>query len=74
MVFFWLIFYKGVNLDENTQRELAKLKRKAVEIAGTIHDVVEDRLMTDYKELKPLSEQVILAVEEFYAYKKANNL
>lgn len=61
-------------MNENVTRELAKLKRKAVEIASAIHDIVEDRLMTDYKELRPLSEQAIAAVEEFYAYKKSNNL
>jgi len=61
-------------MNENNAKELAKLKRKAVEIAGAIHDIVEDRLMSDYKELIPLSEQAIAAVEEFYAYKKANNL
>ena len=61
-------------MEENSKQELAKLKRKAVEIASAIHDIVEDRLMTDHKDLLPLSEQAIAAVEEYYAYKKANNL
>ncbi|MEY4504759.1 MAG: hypothetical protein RL154_1055 [Pseudomonadota bacterium] len=61
-------------MEENKQQELAKLKRKAVEIASAIHDIVEDRLMTDYNDLKPLSEQAIAAVEKFHAYKKENSL
>ena len=38
---------------EEQKKELAKLKRLATEIAGQIHDIVEDTLWTEYKNLKP---------------------
>ncbi|MDR1911718.1 MAG: hypothetical protein LBQ52_05155 [Helicobacteraceae bacterium] len=61
--------------DENEmKRELAKLKREASEIASKIHDIVEDTLWSEYKELKPLSEELIAKCESFYAYKKTHNL
>lgn len=60
--------------NEDKQKELAKLKRKASEIASRIHDIVEDTLWSEYKELTPLSEEIIAAIEKYYAYKKANGL
>ena len=59
---------------EDTKKELATMKRKASEIASKIHDIVEDTLWTEYNELKPLSEQIIKAIDEYYEFKKANNL
>ena len=56
------------------KKELAKLKRQAVEIAGQIHDIVEDTLWTDYVKLPALSEQLKSAVEEANAFKDANGL
>ncbi|MGE4398729.1 MAG: CCE_0567 family metalloprotein [Campylobacterales bacterium] len=59
---------------EDTKKELATMKRKASEIASKIHDIVEDTLWTEYNELRPLSEQIIKAIDEYYEFKKANNL
>ncbi|HOI83634.1 MAG TPA: CCE_0567 family metalloprotein [Campylobacterales bacterium] len=59
---------------EDPKKELATMKRKASEIASKIHDIVEDTLWTEYNELKPLSEQIIKAIDEYYEFKKANNL
>jgi len=56
------------------KKELAKYKRQAVEIAGQIHDIVEDTLWTDYVKLPELSEQLKSAVEEANAFKDANGL
>ena len=52
------------------KKELAGYKRKVVELAGEIHDIVEDTIWTDYSRLIPLSEEVQTAmkvVEEFKA-------
>ena len=56
------------------KKELAKMKRQAVEIAGQIHDIVEDTLWTDYVKLPQLSEQLKSAVEEANSFKAANGL
>ncbi|WP_304546428.1 CCE_0567 family metalloprotein [Sulfurimonas microaerophilic] len=52
------------------KKELAGYKRKVVELAGEIHDIVEDTIWTDYSRLIPLSEEVQTAmkvVEDFKA-------
>ncbi|MGE4294548.1 MAG: CCE_0567 family metalloprotein [Campylobacterales bacterium] len=59
---------------EDEKKELAKIKREATEIAGKIHDIVEDTLWSEYNELLPLSQALITKCEQFYAYKKAHNL
>ena len=56
------------------KKELAKMKRQAVEIAGQIHDIVEDTLWTDYVKLPELSEQLKSAVQEANDFKEANGL
>ncbi len=52
------------------KKQLARLKRIASEFAGQIHDIVEETLWTDYKELPELSEKLIAAVEEVKAFQK----
>jgi hypothetical protein len=37
-----------MEIDE-AKKELAKLKREATEIAGKIHDIVEDTLWSEYE-------------------------
>ncbi len=59
---------------EDPKKELATMKRKASEIASKIHDIVEDTLWTEYNELRPLSEQIIKAIDEYYEFKNAHNL
>lgn len=55
---------------DEQKKELAKLKRKATEIAGQIHDIVEDTLWTEYSQLEPLSQQCIEACKKVDAFKK----
>ncbi|MDR2151346.1 MAG: hypothetical protein LBO72_00870 [Helicobacteraceae bacterium] len=62
-----------MEIDE-AKKELAKLKREATEIAGKIHDIVEDTLWSEYERLKPLSEELIAKCESFYAFKRSNGL
>jgi len=56
------------------KKELAKRKRKAVEIASQIHDIVEDTLWTDYDMLPELSEKIVIAVKEANRFKSENSL
>lgn len=59
---------------KDSKRELARLKRLAVEIASEIHDIVEDTLWTNYVKMPELSEKLKLAVEEANSFKEAHGL
>lgn len=50
------------------KKELAKYKRKVVELAGAVHDIVEDTIWTDYVKLPQLSEEIGLAMNEVNAF------
>lgn len=60
--------------NSEAKKQLAKLKRLATDVASEIHDIVEDRFLTDYKDLAPLSEKAIQAMEEYHKYKNENSL
>lgn len=52
------------------KKEFAGYKRKVTELAGEMHDIVEDTIWTDYTKLAGLSAQIEEAmkpVEEFKA-------
>ena len=54
------------------KKELAKYKRKVVEIAGVVHDIVEDTIWTDYDKLPKLSEEIVEAMKEVNEFKAAH--
>lgn len=56
------------------KKGLAKRKRKAVEIASEIHDIVEDTLWSDYTKMPELSEKLKVAVDEANRYKAEHGL
>jgi len=60
-------------IEQEKKKELAKLRRKANEIAADIHDIVEERLMTDYNDLPRLAEDAVKACETFHAFKNQDN-
>jgi len=51
-------------------KELAKMKRYCVETAGEIHDIVEDRLWSDYHMLPELAEKIVQQVEAWKSKKQ----
>ncbi|EIC20678.1 CCE_0567 family metalloprotein [Thiorhodovibrio frisius] len=57
---------------QDQKKALAKLKRKATEIAGQIHDIVEDSLWTDYGQLPELSAKLVSACKEVDEFKSNN--
>lgn len=62
-------------MDEKEQKkELARLKRIAVEIAGEIHDIVEDTLWVKYSELPVLSAKIVEAIQEAERFKETHHL
>jgi enamine deaminase RidA (YjgF/YER057c/UK114 family) len=50
--------------EKEIKKMFAKQKRKVSEIAGEIHDIVEDTIWVDYVKLPALSEQVQEAMRE----------
>lgn len=51
------------------EKQVKKLKRVATEWAGQVHDLVEDRLMSDYKDLPELAQSTVEACK---AWEEAN--
>lgn len=48
---------------------LAKRKRVITELAGEIHDIVEDTLWSDYARLPELSESIQVKMKEMLEFK-----
>lgn len=51
------------------KKELAKYKRKVMEIAGVMHDIVEDSIWTDYQKLSGLSKDIEVAMQALNEFK-----
>lgn len=58
------------------KKEVSSKKRIAMEFASQIHDLVEDRLLSDYSQLPTLAQQTVAACEDWAAssarYKSAS--
>ncbi len=52
------------------KKEYAGYKRKVTEIAGAIHDIVEDSIWTDYVKLPGLAEEIGEAMKDVEAFKE----
>jgi hypothetical protein len=50
------------------KKELAKYKRKVIELAGVMHDIVEDTIWTEYVKLPQISEDIGLAMKDVNAF------
>jgi NADH:ubiquinone oxidoreductase subunit E len=55
---------------KEAKKELAKYKRKVVELAGVVHDIVEDTIWTEYDKLPELSEQIAVAMKDVNEFKE----
>lgn len=51
-------------------KAIAKKKRIISEVAGQIHDIVEDSLWTEYSRLPLLSEQILQLMADLESYKQ----
>ena len=58
----------------DAKKELAKLKRLAQELAGAIHDIVEETLWQEYAQLPALSQKLVAAVERAEAFRQQHQL
>lgn len=51
------------------KKQFAGYKRKVTEIAGVMHDIVEDTIWTEYDKLPELSEQIQVAMKDVVEFK-----
>ncbi|WP_435236718.1 CCE_0567 family metalloprotein [Psychromonas sp. PT13] len=51
------------------KKEFAKYKRKVMELAGTMHDIVEDTIWVDYDKLAGLSNDIEVAMKDVTEFK-----
>jgi len=51
------------------KKQFAGYKRKVTEVAGEIHDIVEDTIWTDYTRLPELSEKVAELMKDVNEFK-----
>ncbi len=50
---------------QGLKKEVSKKKRIAMDYASQVHDLVEDRLLSDYSDLPGLARQTVVACEEW---------
>lgn len=55
---------------QDPQKILAKKKRIIMEVAGQIHDVVEDTLWSDYQRLPELSQSIMELMADLQQFKQ----
>ena len=55
------------------KKEFAKYKRKVIEIAGVMHDIVEDTIWTEYDKLQGLSINIEEAMKDVIAFKSKHD-
>ncbi|RXJ95678.1 hypothetical protein CRV00_04340 [Malaciobacter molluscorum] len=55
---------------KQNKKQLAKYKRKVVELAGIMHDIVEDTIWQDYDKLPKLSEDILVAMNDVNKFKQ----
>jgi hypothetical protein len=60
--------------EQDYKKELAKLKRLAVEVASEIHDIVEDTVWTNHVKMPELAQKLYEAVEKANKYKVEHSL
>jgi hypothetical protein len=56
--------------EKEIKKMFAKHKRKVSEIAGEVHDIVEDTIWVDYDKLPILSQQIQDAMSEVVAMRE----
>jgi len=59
---------------QDSKKELARLKRLAQELAGAIHDIVEETLWQEYEQLPALSQKLVAAVERAEVFRQQHQL
>ncbi len=55
--------------EKEIKKEFAGYKRKVTEVAGEIHDIVEDSIWTDYVKLPELSAKIGVLMDELNTFK-----
>lgn len=59
---------------DDERKELARLRRVVAELAGRIHDIVEERVLTEYGALPALAAELGVACDAYHAFKRDKGL
>lgn len=59
---------------DDDRKELARLRRLVADVAARIHDIVEERVLTDYPALPALATELGVACEAYHAFKREKGL
>ena len=59
---------------QDPQKIMAKKKRIIMEVAGQIHDVVEDSLWSDYQRLPELNQSMLELMADVQQFKQQQGL
>lgn len=73
-MFFYLQQERAMTEVQDPQKILAKKKRIIMEVAGQIHDVVEDSLWSDYQRLPELSQSMLELMAGLQQFKQQQGL
>jgi NADH:ubiquinone oxidoreductase subunit E len=55
------------------KKEFASYKRKVTEIAGVMHDIVEDTIWTEYDRLPELAENIQVAMKDVVDFREKHD-
>jgi hypothetical protein len=59
---------------DDDRKELARLRRIVAELAGRVHDIVEERVLTDHGALPALVAALSAACEAYHAFRRDRGL
>ncbi len=59
---------------EDDRKELARRRRVVAEIAARIHDIVEERVLSDYRDLPALAAEIASACDAYHAFRREKGL
>jgi hypothetical protein len=59
---------------EDDRKELARLRRVVAEVAAKIHDLVEERVLSEFAALPALAAELTAACEGYHAFKREKGL
>ena len=59
---------------DDDRKELARRRRLVAEVAARIHDIVEERVLTDYADLPALAAELAAACEAYHAFRRDKGL
>lgn len=61
-------------MDDDDRKDLARRRRVVAELAARIHDIVEERVLSDYGALPALAAEIAAACDAYHAFRREKGL